>query len=107
VFCSLDEPTAALKKWIKIWNANRPFRWTKTADQIIHRICRYCSRVPEPASGAARNCLARRAPLPPAGPGHSEMQLVVLDAVNEIIPESAPVTRPERGMPGRRATNWS
>ena len=23
----------------------RPFRWTKTADQIIDRICRYCSRI--------------------------------------------------------------
>ena len=23
----------------------RPFKWTKTADQIIDRICRYCSRI--------------------------------------------------------------
>ena len=44
VFCSLDELTTALEDWIKIWNANaRPFKWTKTADQIIDRICRYCS----------------------------------------------------------------
>ena len=27
----------------------RPFRWTKTADQIIDRICRYCSRIAGPA----------------------------------------------------------
>ena len=50
VFCSLDELTAALEDWIKIWNSNaRPFKWTKTADQIIDRICRYCSRISGPA----------------------------------------------------------
>ena len=39
VFCSLDELTAALEDWIKIWNATaRPFKWTKTADQIIDRM---------------------------------------------------------------------
>ena len=49
VFCSLDELTAALENWIKIWNASaRPFKWTKTADQIIDRICRYCSRISGP-----------------------------------------------------------
>jgi transposase len=49
VFCSLDELTAALEDWIKIWNATaRPFKWTKTADQIIDRICRYCSRISGP-----------------------------------------------------------
>jgi transposase len=50
VFCSLDELTTALEDWIKLWNAAaRPFTWTKTADQIIDRICRYCSRISEPA----------------------------------------------------------
>ena len=49
VFCSLDELTATLEEWIKIWNATaRPFKWTKTADQIIDRICRYCSRISGP-----------------------------------------------------------
>ena len=49
VFCSLDELTAALEDWIKFWNATaRPFQWTKTADQIIDRICRYCSRISGP-----------------------------------------------------------
>ena len=49
VFCSLDELTTALEDWIKIWNASaRPFTWTKTADQIIDRICRYCSRISGP-----------------------------------------------------------
>ena len=50
VFCSLDELTTALEDRIKTWNANaRPFKWTKTADQIIDRICRYCSRISGPA----------------------------------------------------------
>jgi transposase len=49
VFCSLDELTTALEGWIKIWNATaRPFKWTKTADQIIDRICRYCARISGP-----------------------------------------------------------
>jgi hypothetical protein len=50
VFCSLDELTTALEDWIEIWNATaRPFKWTKTADQIIDRICRYRSRISGPA----------------------------------------------------------
>ena len=49
VFCSLDELTTALEDWIKIWNASaQPFKWAKTADQIIDRICRYCSRISGP-----------------------------------------------------------
>ncbi len=50
VFCSLDELKTALERWIKTWNDDaRPFKWTKTADQIIDRICRYCQRISEPA----------------------------------------------------------
>ena len=49
VFCSLDELTTALDNWIKIWNEDaRSFKWTKTPDQIIDRICRYCSRISGP-----------------------------------------------------------
>ena len=49
VFCSLDDLATTLEDWIKIWNSNaRPFKWTKTADQIIDRICRYCSRISGP-----------------------------------------------------------
>ncbi|MEU9173027.1 transposase [Streptomyces sp. NPDC048420] len=45
VFCSLDSLKAALEDWIKVWNDEaRPFKWTKTADQILDRICRYCDR---------------------------------------------------------------
>jgi len=50
VFCSLDELTTALEQWIELWNKDaRPFRRIKTADQIIDRICRYCSRISGPA----------------------------------------------------------
>ncbi|MGW7488211.1 IS630 family transposase [Streptomyces sp. NPDC054786] len=50
VFCSPDELTATLEDWIKTWNDQaRPFRWTKTTDQIIDRICRYCDRISGPA----------------------------------------------------------
>jgi hypothetical protein len=49
VFCSLDELTTALEDRIKIWNSNaRPFTWTKTTDQIIDHICRYCSHISRP-----------------------------------------------------------
>ncbi|NEB06399.1 IS630 family transposase, partial [Streptomyces sp. SID13726] len=49
-FCSLDELKAALEAWIKTWNTDaRPFHWTKTADQIIDRICHYCTRISGPA----------------------------------------------------------
>ncbi|MEV8038999.1 IS630 family transposase [Streptomyces sp. NPDC086182] len=49
-FCSLDDLKTALDEWIKVWNeAARPFKWTKTADQIIDRICHYCDRVSGPA----------------------------------------------------------
>jgi hypothetical protein len=45
VFCSIDELTCALEQWIKFWNENaKPFKWSKTADQIIDAIGRYCAR---------------------------------------------------------------
>ena len=32
--------------WIETWNANpRPFVWTKTAEQILDSIARYCTRI--------------------------------------------------------------
>ena len=56
VFCSLDQLTTALEEWIKLWNESaRPFKWTKTPDQIIDRICRYCARISGPGhSGFCR-----------------------------------------------------
>jgi hypothetical protein len=50
VFCSLEALTNALQEWIKLWNDSaRPFKWTKTPDQIIDAICRYCDRISRPA----------------------------------------------------------
>ena len=49
VFCSLDELTTAPEERIELRNATaRPFKWTKTAGQIIDRVCRYCSRISGP-----------------------------------------------------------
>jgi hypothetical protein len=37
---------ADIRDWIKTWNDNpRPYVWTKTADQILDSIARYCSRI--------------------------------------------------------------
>ena len=50
VSCSLEELTTALQEWIKFWNDSaKPFKWTKTPDQIINAICRYCDRISGPA----------------------------------------------------------
>jgi transposase len=37
-----------IRAWIETWNdAPRPFVWTKTADQILESIARYCKRINE------------------------------------------------------------
>lgn len=37
---------ADIRTWIKNWNENpRPYVWTKTADQILDSIARYCTRI--------------------------------------------------------------
>jgi transposase len=37
---------ADIRAWIETWNDNpRPFVWTKTADQILDSIARYCNRI--------------------------------------------------------------
>jgi transposase len=49
VFCSIDELTDALEQWVEFWNDNaKPFKWTRTADQIIDAIGRYCDRISGP-----------------------------------------------------------
>ena len=49
VFCSIDELACALEQWVKFWNTNaKPFKWTRTADQIIDAIGRYCERISRP-----------------------------------------------------------
>jgi transposase len=37
---------ADIRQWIQTWNDNpRPYVWTKTADQILESISRYCARI--------------------------------------------------------------
>jgi transposase len=37
---------AEIRDWIDTWNENpRPYVWTKTADQILDSIKRYCQRI--------------------------------------------------------------
>jgi transposase len=37
---------ADIRDWISTWNGNpRPYVWTKTADQILDSIARYCDRI--------------------------------------------------------------
>ena len=39
---------ADIRAWIESWNDNpRPYVWTKTADQILESIARYCERINE------------------------------------------------------------
>jgi transposase len=43
---SVHQLNADIRAWIETWNDNpRPFVWTKTADQIIDSIARYCERI--------------------------------------------------------------
>jgi transposase len=45
---SVRELNADIRAWIQTWNAGpRPFVWTKTADQILESIARYCERINE------------------------------------------------------------
>jgi transposase len=37
-----------IRAWIQTWNNDpKPFVWTKTADQILESISRYCNRINE------------------------------------------------------------
>jgi transposase len=43
---SVGQLNADIRAWIETWNANpRPFVWTKTAEQILESIARYCTRI--------------------------------------------------------------
>ena len=45
---SVRELNADIRAWIDTWNADpKPFVWTKTADQILESISRYCTRINE------------------------------------------------------------
>jgi transposase len=43
---SVRELNTDIRAWIKTWNEHpRPYVWTKTADQILDSIARYCTRI--------------------------------------------------------------
>jgi transposase len=43
---SVRQLNTDIRAWIEAWNENpRPFVWTKTADQILESITRYCTRI--------------------------------------------------------------
>jgi len=43
---SVRELNTDIRTWIKTWNDNpRPYVWTKTADQILDSIAKYCTRI--------------------------------------------------------------
>jgi transposase len=43
---SIRELNADIRAWIETWNDDpKPFVWTKTADQILESIARYCTRI--------------------------------------------------------------
>jgi transposase len=45
---SVGQLNADIRAWIETWNTDpKPFVWTKTADQILESIARYCTRINE------------------------------------------------------------
>ncbi len=45
---SVRELNNDIRSWVTTWNENpRPFVWTKTADEILESIARYCTRINE------------------------------------------------------------
>jgi transposase len=45
---SVRDLNADIRAWVKTWNENpRPYVWTKTADEILDSIARYCTRITE------------------------------------------------------------
>ena len=45
---SVRQLNADIRAWIETWNDDpKPFVWTKTADQILDSIARYCQRINE------------------------------------------------------------
>lgn len=45
---SVRQLNADIRAWIDTWNENpKPFVWTKTTDQILESISRYCTRINE------------------------------------------------------------
>ena len=69
---SVQALEADIRAWIADWNQNpRPFIWTKTADEILDSLARYCQRIS--GAGTLRppraQALARRRPASAEAPG--------------------------------------
>jgi hypothetical protein len=53
---SVHQLNTDIRAWIQTWNDNpKPFVWTKTADQILDSIARYCNRINQSRHTAARS----------------------------------------------------
>ena len=66
---SVRELNTDIRAWIDTWNDEpKPYVWTKTADQILDSIARYCTRINEydtrraSAGGGARRGRCARGP---------------------------------------------
>ena len=60
---SVRQLNADIRAWIETWNENpRPFVWTKTADEILDSIARYCTRINESRHGRGPASQALTAP---------------------------------------------
>jgi transposase len=43
---SVAQLNSDIRAWIELWNDSpRPYVWTKTADQILESVARYCTRI--------------------------------------------------------------
>lgn len=43
---SVRELRRDIREWVRLWNENpRPFTWTKSADEILDSVARYCMRI--------------------------------------------------------------
>ncbi len=61
VFRSTRELEEAIMRYLEATNENpRPFIWTKTVDEILATIARFCKRISGSDGGAARARLGRR-----------------------------------------------
>ena len=55
---SVKQLAADIKDWVEHWNENpKPFVWTKTADEILERLGRYCDQI-NPPNNNQRNSVS-------------------------------------------------
>jgi transposase len=93
---SVRELNTDIRAWIDTWNDNpQPFVWTKTAEQILDSIARYCTRINESRHERSRSASTA----PPWSDGHSP------EAVR--LSGSPPTTQPAITPIGPFANTWS